>query len=79
MSESSPSKPERREPVIAYQAEAGAGDLEFPVAPGFDSRPPQLSPADYVKWCEEMLALFPPKPSRAAPDAQARCHVEFVL
>jgi hypothetical protein len=79
MSESSDSNPELREQAVAYPTTAGEADLEFSVEPGFDSRPPQLSPADYVNWCEEMLMLFPPKPDRAAVVAKAGCRVEFVL
>ena len=32
-----------------------------------------------VQWNEEMLAMFPPKPNRAALDADAKCPVEFRL
>ena len=32
-----------------------------------------------VQWNEEMLAMFPPKPNRAALDADAKCTVEFRL
>jgi hypothetical protein len=30
-----------------------------------------------VHWNEEMLAMFPPKPGRAALDADLKCTVEF--
>jgi hypothetical protein len=76
MNESSPSNPELREAAAACGAEPGAADLEFPIAPDFDSRPPQLSPNAYVAWCEEMQSFLPPRPDRAAG---ARCDVEFVL
>jgi len=79
MNESSPCNPELRETGVTYRADVGASDLEFPSAPDFDSRPPQLSPSDYAEWCDEMLALFPPKPLRGALQAEARCYVEFVL
>jgi hypothetical protein len=32
-----------------------------------------------VQWNEEMLAMFPPKASRATLDADAKCNVEFKL
>jgi hypothetical protein len=32
-----------------------------------------------VRWNEEMLAMFPPKPNRGALDADAKCSVEFKL
>jgi hypothetical protein len=32
-----------------------------------------------VRWNEEMLLMFPPKPNRAALDADAKCHAEFKL
>ena len=32
-----------------------------------------------VRWNEEMLSAFPPKPNRAALDADAKCHAEFKL
>ena len=78
MSESSPSNPELREAVVAYQA--GVDDkLEFPVAPDFASRPPRMTPDEYVVWCEEMMTLFPPRPDRAARRVKARCEVALVI
>ena len=79
MNESSPSNPELREATVAYRVQADEEALEFPVAPDFDPRPPQLSPADYVAWCEEVLSTFPTKPARAMTDRDERCSVEFVL
>ena len=76
MNESSPSNPELREAAVAYRADVDTADLEFPIAPDFNPRPPQLSPNAYVAWCEEMQSLFPFRPNRAAG---ARCHIEFVL
>jgi hypothetical protein len=76
MSESSPSNPELRETAAAFRADVGAADLEFPIVPDFNSHPPQLSPAAYVAWCEEMHSLLPSHANRAAA---ARCLVEFVL
>jgi hypothetical protein len=35
--------------------------------------------AQAVQWNEEMLEMFPPKPNRAALDADAKCNVEFRL
>jgi len=32
-----------------------------------------------VRWNEEMLSIFPPKPNRAVLDADAKCTVEFRL
>lgn len=32
-----------------------------------------------VHWNEEMLAIFPAKPDRAALDAEVKCHVEFII
>ena len=79
MNESSPSNSELREAAFAYRLRVSDDALEFPVAPDFDSRPPQLSSADFVAWCEEMLTAFPPKENRDAPELEARCHAEFVL
>ena len=41
--------------------------------------PTRMSFAETCQWNEEMLELFPPKPNRAALDAEAKCHVEFLL
>jgi len=53
-----------------------APDLEFPIAPDFDSRPPKLSPAEYYRWCMEMMAG---KEDDQAARAAAKCTVEFVI
>ena len=57
MSKSSPSTPELREAGPAYVA--SGLDLELPVAPDFNSRPPQLGPLAFLQWCEEMMELTP--------------------
>ena len=56
MKESSPSTPELREAAPAYQT---AADLEFPVNPDFNPKPPQLSATEFVRWCEEMMDATP--------------------
>jgi hypothetical protein len=30
-------------------------ELEFPIDPAFDSKPPRLNPADAFRLCEEMI------------------------
>jgi hypothetical protein len=55
MNESSHSPQEIREAVARYQVKSA--DLEFPVAPAFDSRPPRMTPTEHLLWCEEMIRL----------------------
>ena len=78
MSEFSPSNDELHEAARAYGRDSGE-DLEFPIMPEFDSRPPRLNPTDYMLWCEEMLKMSPPPPGNAEWRAKSRCEVEFVL
>ena len=56
-----------------------APGLEFPDWSGMAPHEVHLTFEQAVQWNEEMLATFPPKPNRAALDANARCHVEFKL
>jgi hypothetical protein len=51
-------------------------DLEFPVAPGFYSPPPKLSPTEYCQWCMEMMAGRKDDPAARLAE---KCTVEFVL
>lgn len=56
MKDSSPSTPELREAALAYWT---ATDLSLPVNPGFNPKPPQLSPDEFIRWCEEMMDATP--------------------
>jgi len=51
--------------------------LEFPDWSGMAPHATRMTFEQAVQWNEEMLTMFPPKPNRAALDADARCHVEF--
>jgi hypothetical protein len=55
MSESSHSKDELNETAIAYDVQEAA--LELPVS-NFDSRPPALTPSEYVAWCDRTRRDF---------------------
>jgi len=54
-----------------------AAALEFPDWSGMAPHIVRMTFAQAVRWNEEMLAMFPPKPNRDAPDADAKCDVEF--
>ncbi len=56
-----------------------APGLEFPDWSGMAPRGPSMTFEQAVYWNEEMLSMFPPKPNRAALDADAKCKVEFRL
>jgi len=56
-----------------------APGLEFPDWSGMASHKVRMTFEQAVQWNEEMLAMFPPKPNRAALDADAKCSVEFRL
>jgi hypothetical protein len=56
-----------------------APDLEFPDWSGMAPHGGRLTFEQAVGWNEAMLATFPPKPNRAALDADAKCLVEFRL
>ena len=56
-----------------------APGLEFPDWSGMAPRDAHMTFEQAVRWNEEMLGLFPPKPNRAALDADAKCHAEFTL
>ena len=53
--------------------------LEFPDWSGMTPHEGRLTFEQAVKWNEEMLVVFSPKPNRAAMDADARCPAEFRL
>lgn len=61
MKKSSSSNLKLREASAVYRTGLDPTDLEFPVDAGFNSRPPRLSSAEYVKWCETMRATLPKK------------------
>ena len=77
MNEFSPSTPELRKG--APSSVASFLDLELPVAPDFCSRPPQLNPLDYVKWCEQMMKLIPCDLHDASRRLTEKAGLEFVL
>jgi len=54
-------------------------DLELPDWSGMVQREGRLTFEQAVAWNEEMLATFPPKPNRAALDADAKCHAQFAI
>jgi len=56
-----------------------APGLEFPDWRGMVRHEGRMSFEQAVRWNEEMLLMFPPKPNRAALDADAKCHAEFKL
>ncbi len=60
------------------QLHDGSG-LEFPDWSGMVPHEGRMSFEQAVRWNEEMLEMFPPKPNRAALDADAKCHAEFRL
>lgn len=51
-------------------------DLELPIDPNFDSRPPKLSPSEYYHWCMEMRKGCVDDP---AERLATKVRVEFVL
>jgi hypothetical protein len=53
--------------------------LAFPDWGGMATHEERMTFEQAVRWNEEMLAMFPPKPNRAALDADAKCHAEFKL
>jgi hypothetical protein len=54
-----------------------APGLEFPDWSGMAPHDTRMTFWQAVRWNEEMLAMFPPKPNRSALDADVKCHVEF--
>jgi len=56
-----------------------APGLEFPDWSGMAPHNARMTFEQAVRWNEEMLSIFPPKPNRAALDAAAKCDVEFRL
>ena len=56
-----------------------ATGLEFPDWSGTAAHKARMTLEEAVRWNEEMLAMFPPKPNRAALDADARCKIQFLL
>ena len=76
MNKSSPSTPELRETAPACVAPDL--DLEFPIAPDFISRPPQLSPLAYLQWCEEMMELTPINRADSEQRFLEKARMEFI-
>ena len=72
MNESSPSPLEMRDSDVEYKADGTV--LEFPIAPGFDPKPPRLTPTQHLLWCEEQMRLDSRPQERSTPVL-----VEFVL
>jgi hypothetical protein len=64
-----------REAATAYVA----ADLDLPVAQEFDARPPQLSPLDFVQWCEEMMDLTPNNRDNPERSLRRMTNAEFVM
>ena len=62
-----------REAALAYRAAERA--LDFPISPGFDSKPPRLSPTEHLQWCEQVIKNSP----RAQIIFSSPALVEFVL
>ena len=56
-----------------------APGLEFPDWSGMAPHEGRMTFEQAVRWNEEILAMFPPKPSRASLDADAKFPVEFRL
>ena len=56
-----------------------AAGLEFPDWSGMAPHETRMSFEQAVQWNEQMLVMFPPKPNRAALDADLKCNVEFRL
>jgi hypothetical protein len=56
-----------------------APGLDFPDWSGMAPHPNRRTFEEAVHWNEEMLAIFPAKPDRAALDAEVKCHVEFII
>jgi len=56
-----------------------APGLAFPDWSGMARHEERMTFDQAVRWNEEMLAMFPPKPNRAELDAEAKCHAEFRL
>ena len=61
-----------REAAVEYKAVAP--ELEFPIDPGFDPKPPRLTPTRHLLWCEEQMRLDSGPQERSTPVL-----VEFVL
>jgi len=53
--------------------------MQFPDAPEFDSRPPQLNPTEYVAWCEEMMEMTPINRDDPEQRFLQKTGVEFVM
>lgn len=62
-----------KEAALIYQTDGPA--LDFPVSPGFDSKPPRLSPTEHLQWCEQVIKTNP----RAQVIFSTPALVEFVL
>jgi hypothetical protein len=64
----------------ANEAMNDAGNvLEFPVAPGFVSRPPQISPQVMLRRIAENLAWHNRRPGEQERRLAEKIPVEFVL
>ena len=54
-----------------------APGLELPDWSGMAPPDTRMTFGQAVRWNEEMLAMLPPRPNRAALDADAKCLAEF--
>ena len=59
--------------------ETAAPDLEFPIAPDFLSRPPQLDPQTMLQRIEETMPWRSTRPGEAERRLATKIVVEFVL
>jgi hypothetical protein len=56
-----------------------APGLDFPDWSGMIPHQTHMTFEQAVQWNEDMLAMFPRKPNRAAWDADLKCDVKFRL
>jgi hypothetical protein len=54
-------------------------DLEFPIAPDFDSRPPRLDPQVMLRRCAETMPWRNARPGEKERRLAEKILVEFVL
>ena len=72
MNDPQKSPPETCETTAAQKIDEPA--LEYPISPGFDPKPPRLTPTQHLLWCEEQMRLDSRPQERSTPVL-----VEFVL
>ena len=73
------SAPVRATNAIKQESPGAGPELEFPVAPDFNSRPPRLDPQVMLKRCAETMPWRSTRPGERARRLAEAIPVEFVL